>query len=518
MTAVSASAHAFPERGLLRGWAPLRRGDPPSLLERGATYLPFERELRGRWEDWRQQYHRTPIGRAIPLDLVAVLREAPAPSGLFRAVGRRPTFRAYPLPARPVEGPWVVIEDPRERPKEGRCYRVRRPVRRSFTFREPAGHGFATEEVLWADEVERIPESEFYPSLHLSTSEAQVGLRAFCEETGLSERLASLLLLPYVGAPPWHGRASGVDVVLGSWGVPSSVVAPVVAPLRSLLPPWEVALERVRGRRSRGSEEASYSKPYSVAIDPMGVRAWDRLLGKGPGYETSFLLYGGSDGADLLRVLFDAHVPLLDRADRWQELAATRVDPDLFGAWSDRLVRSHFRDPQMPEDEELHREIETALATVRRALVELPAQLNLPKSEFEGFLLRGSGLRDHLVQAALAHARVLGRGNVGGGDLSAIADQYVEALADPELGSAKASRELLSRGARVRSKRELSRYFVLRSVLMERPDLPAAELWQSLRRKDLWSSEAALEEYLHRLYEQGVLASMRAGTYRWEGL
>ncbi len=510
-------------RPRLQGWAPVLPGDPPSLLELGSTYLPYERELRERWTSWLHSYRQTPLGQRVPSDLVAVLREAPAPPGLFRAVGRRATFRAYPLPARPVEGPWIVLEDPEERPHEGRCYRIPRPRRRVVVWKDEK-RGLLSEDVLWAESPERVAESEFFPPPTLSAREAEEAVRGFSDATGLDPGLAPLLLLPFVGAPPFHGRPPGLDVVMGSWGVPTGVLSPAVAPLRALLPPWQVRLARGKGRGARGSRGSrgslgpSYSAPYSVVIDTLGSRAWDRVQSKGSGFESSHLLYGGADGDDLYRVLFDPHVPLMEPADRWQELAMTRVPEEAAGEWADHLVRAHFHEPQLPETEELHRCLDLALGKVREALTDLPTQLGLPRSDFDGVLLHARGLRDHLVQAGTGRAKLVGRAAVLPEDLLAIADRLVAAVSDPALGSSRATRELLSRGGRLRSKRSQARYFVLRAVLMERGDMSLADLWSRLRSKGLWSDREELEEHLLQLSEQGVLFSLRPGSFRWEGI
>lgn len=507
-----------PSRHRLQGWAPLHPGDPPSLLELGATYLPYERELRERWEAWLRSFRGTPLGQRVPSDLVAVLREAPPSPGLFRGVGRRTTYRPYPLPARPVEGPWIVLEDRAEHPREGRCYRISRPRRQAVHWKDEQGE-LQAEDILWAEGAERIAESEFFPPPLLSSREAEEALRGFSESTGLDRELAPLLLLPFVGAPPFHGRAPGVDVVMGSWGVPSGVVSPAAAPLRALLPPWQVRLARARaGGAARGARGPTHPAPYSVVIDAVGARAWDRLGGKGTGFESSYLLYGGADGDDLFRVLFDAHVPLMEPVDRWQELAMARAPVEIAGAWADHLVRAHFQDPQLPDPEELHRGIEAALTKVRTAMDRLPAQLGLPGEGVESLLLRGPPLRDHLVQAGTGRAKLLGRSSVLTTDLSAVADRVVGAMADPALGTSKATRELLARSGRLRSRKEQSRYFVLRAVLMEVGDASSLELWSRLRSKGLWSDPEELEEHLLRLSERGVLASLRPGTFRWEGI
>ncbi len=513
----SSASPSIPSEDLLRGWAPLQAGDPPSLLERGSTYLPFEREMRERWSSWLLAFRRTPPEGPVPGDLVAVLREVPSPGGLFRALHRRPTFRAYPVPGRPIEGPRVVLEDPDDRAREGGCYRLARGRRRLFAWRGPEGV-LGTEEVLWVDGLERVPESEFFPPLPRGPTGAEATVREFSDATGLDRSVAPLLLLPFVGSPPWHGRPPGVDVVMGSWGAPSALLAGAARPLRRLLPPWCVPLSRVRGRERREAGGPSFSTPYSVQLDPLSNRSWERLQGKGTIYESSFLLFGGPDASELSRVLFDAHLPLFDPPDRWQDLAATHWDDEGPGRWADHLVRVHFQDPMVPEGDELHRGLERGLGRIRSALGEVPRLLGLPEQEFQRFLLDSRPLRDHLVQAAISRARVLGRTTMLGEDLAAISDRFVLAVEDPALGSSRNTRALLSLGGRLRSRREQVRFFVLRSILMERPDSSVRELWSRVHRKDLWSSLESFEDYLLRRAAEGVLASLRPETYRWEGV
>lgn len=507
----------------LPGYAPLRPGDPVSLRELGSTYLPFEREMRARWTHWQRAQRSTPMGDRVPSDLLALLRESPAPPGLARAFGtRRPIYRPQPLPGRPLEGPWIAFQDAEFRPREGRAYRIARPRRRTVVWRASARDAWHPEEVLLSEEpATPLSDAEFYPA----PRPRPVGVegpelaRRFAEAVGLSPSLARSALLPLVGAPPWHGRPAGLDLVMGSPSIATSKVAPFAHVVRALLPPWEAPGRARRGTARPSPQEIPLgAAPYRVAIQPVGARGFERLLSKPVSTEQSTLLYGEVATDAVERTLFAAHLPVIEPPTRWIESEPFLPDPELSGLVADHLVRAHFTEPAGMEGDALHATLEVTLERVRAALLELPRQLGLPRDAYEQFLLRSLPLRDHLVQASFAFARYRGAAEVAPEDFRAVADRYVDSLAALASGSSRATRELLAWGTRIRSRHDRAKFFLLRSTLLEAGDLELDEIWARVKGSGRWKRRGELESELDALAAEGVLISVRPGRHRWEGL
>ena len=155
---------------------------------------------------------------------------------------------------------------------------------------------------------------------------------------------------------------------------------------------------------------------------------------------------------------------------------------------------------------------------MREALASVPAQLGLPQGAYEELLVRSRPLRDHLVQAAHAYARLRGDPDVHDEHVRAAADRYVDSLNTLGTGGSSATRELLALGGRIRSKRDRARVFQLRSVLFDEAALALEEVWGKVEGGGLWANVRRLEEDLDRLAAEGVLLVVRPGLYRWAGL
>lgn len=506
-----------------RDFEPLRKGDPPSLLERGSNFLPYEREMRARWESWNRAWATTPPGERVEGDLVAILREVHPPLGLSRVLHRRPAFRPFPLPGRPTYGPTLVLEDPKARPREGTPYRIPRPRKVVKTWKEPPT-GTQVEEVLWAEDgVERLADSEFYlsdPGERGRRERVDMG-QLFSEAAGVDRAIAQAMLLPMVGAPPWHGRPPGVDLVLGSWDTTVVSLAPIPRGLAPLLPPWAAlsgGRSRSKAAASAGAADELPPDPYHVRFVKAAPRAFERLGSKSTSFELSTLLYGGVQVDHLGEVLFGPHLPLIEPPDRWVEIPEMRLGPEVAGPLSDALVRAHFREPEGMDGDALHAALDPALARVRGALRQVPQMLNLPTEAYDALLFRSLPLRDHLVQSALSFARLRGGKSLEPGDFVAVSDRYVDSLSSLSAGGSSGTRALLTLGGRIRSRKDLTRFFVLRSAMEQAGDLSVGEVWEKAKGKHHWKNVRELEEYLDRMAQEGVLVSLRPATYRWEGL
>lgn len=496
---------------------PMRAGDPPSLLERGSTFLPVERELLERWKLWSHDHRRTEFGQSVPLPLEAVLREVAVPPSFRRAIGRRPVFRSYPVPGRPVEGPLVVFSEADERPREGRPYRVEKPVRRLVPFTlGRAPEAWWVEEVLFATAPDPLEARDFFLGGQGFSKEGSAFWHALGEATGVERAVLEAVLLPYVGAPPWRGRRAGVDAVLGTLGVPSDLFRGLGRTLGQLLPPWDMARAARPARRS--SAEPSLLRPFHVELGRTNARGWERLRSAGGAMETSFLLFGGVDAGGLADLFLRAHIAVLEPLEVWSALGEAELDAELAASAADHLVRAHFHDPALPENDRWRRAQLEALRRLRPRLEELPSWLDLPPSEDESWLLAGGELGDHLVQAALGRARLLGREEVRSEDFAAVAERLLESLGRLDSGRPEAVRELLRTGERVRLRRSEVRLLALRSVLLERGESSAEELYARLRRQRIWKDAIAFERDLERAWSSGRVFSPRPGRWRWVGL
>jgi hypothetical protein len=517
---VSAKASSLPVgfRSALRSLDPLAPRSPESLLERGSTFLPYEREMRDRYVAWETARRATEFRAVVREDLCTTLWEVPASPGLSKALGRRRLYRSAPLPGRPLEGPWVVFEEKEARPLEGRAYRIHHPVRVPIAWRDPT-EPWGVEEVLWTAAPEPAREGDLFPRPCLGARAAAAQLKEFGEATGLPAAVSGSLLLPFVGAPPWHARTPGLNLAAGAWvDIPSRLLAGIEAPLRQLLPPWEAVARRRAGGGRGSAHRAADGIPYVVELARTGATAWERLRSPGRSLEISHLVYGAFGQDQLGDVLFEAHLPVMASLDSWMAASDARLDVETAATLADHLVRSHFLDPEPLEPDPLHAAVDQALDRIREALRQVPAFLNLPSEEYSSFLSRTWGKRDHVVQAALSHARMLGRSQLSAQDVRAIADQFVDSINVLDVGTSAATRELLSHGERVVSRKEFARLFLLRSVLMDQPDRSEEELWERLRRKGSWKGREEFSTWFLQFAAQGGVAEARPGRYRWGGL
>lgn len=501
-----------------RDFEPLHRGDPASLLERGSNFLPYEREVRDRYRTWDRARRATDFHHRVPMDLLALLGEVPAPLGLSKALGRRRLYLSRPLPGRPLDGPWVVFEDPDFRPREGRPYRLRRPRRQPLEWREK-GEPWSVEEVLWTEEVEPATEGDWVPSPVLSARAAEGLLAAFAEEAALPVDLAGSLLLVFVGAPPWHGRPPGLTSFAGCWEeAPPNLLSGFGSLLHPLLPPWEAArFARARGR-TRDLRDAARSAPYRLSIEPAGRPGWEHLRERGASLERSVLLYGGVGGDALGDVLFETHLPLLEPVERWTPLLSAQVDPEVAGGLADHLVRAHFFEPEPLEGDALYLSVDAAIGRIRKVVRDGLEHLNLPAAEHDAFLAQSWGLRDNLVQASLAEARMGAQRQASEPQLGAVTDRFVESLKFLGQGSSERTRELLTLGGKIRSRPLLRRMILLHALVAERPDRSSDELWHRAQRKHLWKNRKAFDVFLGSCLRNGVLVEPRPDRFRWGGL
>lgn len=502
----------------MRGWAPLPSGD--LARDRVATYLPYEHEMLDRWIRWQPRRGATPIGSRVPDDLVAALRRQTASPALTAWAGGRPIFMAYPLPGRPVEAGLVVFEDPSWAPREGAAYRLERPQRRVAPPTHPDREKFAPE-VLWVDSVSSVPSSEFYAVRPRPAAEVQEGLLALTETLGSSPGLTESLLLPLVGAPPWRGRPAGLDLSLASWEARPRDLAAAVRSLRGLVPPWPLRVPRPRRRRGSpdSDDEASdpvSPAPYRVHIEPLGTRGLSIVQGKAAGEDVSSLLYGNVEPEVLPAILFQTHIPILRPRNHFDGLAAARPDPEVIARGTDFLLRSHFTDPLGPEPGQVYTEMAALLPQLREALGQLMSAAELPAKDYGRALESFQPLRDHLVQAALARARLLGLSEAGPKEFRAVADTYLSSLGYlTHATRPSVLRELLRQASRARQKEVEAQDIFLRVQLLERPDISLAELWDRAKPRSLFTSPEALEAHLHRQEREGRVISSQPGRYRW---
>ena len=501
----------------LRGWAPL----PPdgSSRDRVATYLPHEREMWDRWRDWIRAVQRTPYGHRVPGELTAVLRLEIPSLPMRRALGRRPLYRAYPLPGRPVDAGWVTFPSPSPEVRDGGVYQLTQVVRRALSA-VGSRNSTGPVEILEAGNATFLPVERFYPAPRLKgPGEIRSLLLEMSDSLGTPLTLAETLLYPFVGSPPWHGAPSGLDLVVGSWNIPQRRLRDAAHPLRALLPPWcPHGSRRLRAaREDAASPEGSLTlRPYQVFVDPLGRQGIRSLQGKTPQTDISHLLYGNVETEWLSAILFQVHLPVLRPWTHFQGLMDARPDPELQAVVQDHLIRAHFTEPLSPDPSEVYRAMEELSPRIREALGSLLVAAGLPARDYERALESFRPLRDHLVQGALSQARLWARAEAGRDEFRALADCYLDSVAFLTHSTRPAEvRSLLTQASRIRSRAQEAHLLAVKTLLLEIPDITFAELFDRLKARGVVRDPLALEAYLHQLETEGRILSIRPGTYRW---
>jgi hypothetical protein len=503
-----------------RIWAPPPYSPP--ALERVATYLAHERELLQRFQRFRRAELQTPYGDVVPEPLTAVLRLEPGVSaGRKRPAG--PVYRAFPVPGRPLDAGRILWPADQEAPRDGRIYRLERLRRRVVEARPPGNHRERVWEVLLEPgTVELVSPREFFPPPGRTPSQIRDLFAWLTEELGVSRTLTETFLLPFVGAPPWRGRPSGLDLVVGGWEIPERSLPLVLRPLRDFLPPWESTPAR-GDRRSPGSRAsprdlAPSLVPYTVRLESLRPDIL-KDLGRDRTTDISHLLCGNVEAGSLAGVLYEAHLPLLRPASHFAPLSEARASPELVAEVTDHLIRSHFQEPLAPEPVTVHGILEGLLPKVREALGSLLAAAELPARDFDRALGTFRGLREHFVQAALSRARLWNLREPDEAQFRHLADLYLDSLnALTHATRPSEIRSLITQASRLKSRSREERLHALRTVLLETPDVSFEELYDRLRSRQLFPDPPSLEAFLQPLESEGYLLSPRPGRYRWAWL